>query len=89
MAAGLPVVISDQVGIYREVVEGNAGKVVPCHVDALADAMGQLAADPELCAAMGGDARRLAEQRYSIDTMASQLKRVYGELSQRPRGSAR
>ncbi len=41
MAAGLPVIISDKVNIWREVHAGGAGRVIPC------DAIGAGRPDPE------------------------------------------
>jgi glycosyltransferase involved in cell wall biosynthesis len=37
MACGLPVIISDNVNIWREVESGGAGKVCPCNVDSFAE----------------------------------------------------
>jgi glycosyltransferase involved in cell wall biosynthesis len=47
---------------------------------ALADAISQLAADPELRRRMGEAARRLAEQRFSADAIIAQTLEVYHEL---------
>ena len=47
MAAGTPVVISDAVGIHREVAESRAGFVVPCAVEPLAEALKRVLAQPE------------------------------------------
>ena len=53
MAAGLPVIISDQVNIWREVETGRAGRVIPCDPAALADQILDLLAHPDAAAAMG------------------------------------
>ena len=47
MAAGLPVIISDKVNIWREVQAGGAGRVIPCDAGALAEQILDLLAQPE------------------------------------------
>lgn len=60
MCAGLPVVVTDQVGAADDLVaEGENGYVVPVGgVDALADALRKLASDAGLRRAMGEASRR-------------------------------
>ena len=53
MAAGLPVIISDQVNIWQEVQAGRAGRVIPCDAGALADQILDLLAHPEAAAGHG------------------------------------
>ena len=63
MAAGLPVIVSDQAGADL-VVDGVNGFVVPARdVDALAARLEQLIADPELRARMGAAAAASAVAR--------------------------
>jgi glycosyltransferase involved in cell wall biosynthesis len=89
MAAGLPVVVSDQVGIHREVAEARAGLVVPCDPEALADAMLTLASDPALRAKLGARGRQLARDRFSLDAMTDGLVAMYGEAGGTPARSPR
>ena len=77
MAAGLPVVISDQVGIHHEVSQAGAGRVVPCNSDALADALAELLGDEALRKAMGQRAQALATTHFSLATMAERLVGMY------------
>jgi glycosyltransferase involved in cell wall biosynthesis len=59
MTMGRAVVTSDVGELGRTVVDGETGRVVPAgDVDALADALGTLLADPGLCARLGAEARR-------------------------------
>ena len=53
MACGLPVVISDQVAIHREVAMAGGGLVTQCDVDSVAGAMARLAAPPALRQELG------------------------------------
>jgi glycosyltransferase involved in cell wall biosynthesis len=58
MASGLPVILTRNVGAIDIVEDGVSGLVVPAGDDrALANAIGRLAADPELRSQMGRAAR--------------------------------
>jgi glycosyltransferase involved in cell wall biosynthesis len=80
LAAGLPLVISDQVGIQRDVARAEAGLVTPCNSEALAQAIGAMLASPELRARCAANARRLAEQQFSSSNMATALVALYHEV---------
>jgi glycosyltransferase involved in cell wall biosynthesis len=80
MACGLPVVVSDQVGIHREIAAAGAGLVVPCRADALAEALMQLARDADLRRRQGDRGRRLARERYSVESMTQGLLELYASL---------
>ena len=77
MACGLPVVISDQVGIHREVVKGSAGLVVNCDSEQLAQAMIKLLDDTDLSQRMGENGRRLVNERFTLDKIATKMIEVY------------
>jgi glycosyltransferase involved in cell wall biosynthesis len=77
MACGRPVVISNQVAIHREIADAEAGLVVPCEVEALAGALVRLAEDAALRHRLGRNGRRLAEERFSMTTMAMALQEAY------------
>jgi glycosyltransferase involved in cell wall biosynthesis len=85
MASGLPVVVSDQVGIHRDVVEGTAGLVTPCEVPALTASLGTLVADPALRRRLAEDGVRLAQSRFSADAMAAAVLALYREILGAPR----
>ena len=79
MAAGLPVVTSEQCGAAELLVAHGAGLVCDAHdVPALAAAMTRLL-DPVLRAAMGARARQ-AVLPLSAETMAAQLVGLYRSL---------
>jgi glycosyltransferase involved in cell wall biosynthesis len=82
MAAGLPVVISDRVGIYREVATARAGLVVPCEEEAVADAILRLTGDSTLRGELGARGRELARRRFSIEAMTDNLVGMYGDVLQ-------
>jgi glycosyltransferase involved in cell wall biosynthesis len=65
MAAGLPVVVSDQVGIHDDIRRARAGIIVSCDADQLASELVRLVNSPVLRQSMGQDGRSLALQSYS------------------------
>ncbi len=81
MAAGLPVVIADMPGV-REVIEpGKEGLLTePLIASDLAAKVRMLLDDPELTRRMGAAARRRAEERYGLPTVAAQLLSLYASL---------
>lgn len=83
MAAGLPVVITDRVGIYDAVKQANAGLVVPCNADALAAALLRLANDAELRRQMATNGQHLAHDRFSLPAMTRSLIALYEDVLQR------
>ena len=80
MAAGLPCVMSDQVGIAVDVKEFDAGVVVPCEVEPLASAMQRLIDDPELRVYLSRNARRLVDDRFSLEAMTESLVKLYDQV---------
>lgn len=98
MAAGLPVVTTDQVNIHDAVSAANAGIVVPCAVEPLAQAMQAILGQPVQAEEMGNNGRRLAAERYSWDAIGGQLESFYEDVvrqyhpdgrDQRRRGAGR
>ena len=61
MAAGLPILATYQTGASSLVKDGVEGMIVPARdPDTTAQAMIQLASDPEMCQRMGNAARKKA-----------------------------
>jgi glycosyltransferase involved in cell wall biosynthesis len=78
MASGLPVVASEVGGIPELVRHGENGLLVPCDdASALADALAELAPDPERRRAMGVAGRRAVIEGFAIERM---LDAVEGHL---------
>lgn len=77
MAAGLPVIVSDQVGIAREIRDADAGVVVPVDSPyALADAI-QKFRFSEYRQLIGANGRKLVEQKFSKKKFGESLLRLY------------
>ncbi|MHC4435460.1 MAG: glycosyltransferase family 4 protein [Planctomycetota bacterium] len=77
LAAGKPVLINVR-GWLGETIEGNnCGRSLdPQSPQALADALEELAADPQSCRRMGENARALAESEFARDKLADRLETV-------------
>src|SRR5581483_591712 len=71
-AAGLPIVCSRRAGAAGDVaIEGrNAFLVDPLDVNAIADALARLAADPELRARMGAESRAIDRETDGVEVDA-------------------
>ncbi len=81
MACGLPVIVSDQVAIHREISESQAGLVVPCDKAMLAGALASLIENEELRRAMGASGRQLAEEKFSPGATTQKLLAMYRQIS--------
>jgi len=73
MAAGVPVLVSDRVGVSTEIASDGAGKVVPPRQDAIAQALTELLLNPLLLNQMGKKAQMSALKRYDIRAVAKQM----------------
>jgi len=80
MAAGLPVVVSDQVGIHCEIASAQAGAVVPCHAAELARALLHLFQDAPMRIAMGQNGKCLAQTQFSTENVGRKLIAAYNGL---------
>jgi glycosyltransferase involved in cell wall biosynthesis len=82
MAAGLPVIVTEDVKISSEILAAQAGLVVPGEVEALAHALAKLLSNPNLRHQMGENGKQLATRRYSWEAIACQLASVYTAIVQ-------
>ena len=80
MASGTPVVISDQVGIHREIAEAGAGLVTTLDAADVAGAIGRLLDDPDAAERMGRAGEALAARRYTWERVASDVEALYEEV---------
>jgi glycosyltransferase involved in cell wall biosynthesis len=86
MACGTPVVASDFPGMADLVRAGPCGRVVPPgDAEALAQAVAELARDPESARAMGEAGARLIAAEHSWDARAGETARVIEEILARVR----
>jgi glycosyltransferase involved in cell wall biosynthesis len=78
MFAGLPVIVTNRVGLCREVASTRCGIVVPLDESALAEALEQVAATPER-AEMGHRGRELVSSKYTWGIIARNLAKQIEE----------
>jgi glycosyltransferase involved in cell wall biosynthesis len=83
MACRTPVVISDQVNIYREVVAAGAGLVTRCDADELSCALIRLLCDSNARKGMGESGRRMARERYAWPAIVQALTEQYESIVSR------
>jgi glycosyltransferase involved in cell wall biosynthesis len=89
MACGTPVLVSDRVNIWREIVADGAGIAEPPAPDAFAAAMLSLLNDEPRRRAMGQAARASVARRYQWSTIAGELERLYAQVLEKHRSPAR
>jgi glycosyltransferase involved in cell wall biosynthesis len=81
LAAGRPVVATRVGGVPDVVREGEDGFLVdPGDVDALADRLARLAADPALCERFGAAGRARVVPRYSVERLVDDVDLLYRSL---------
>jgi glycosyltransferase involved in cell wall biosynthesis len=77
MSAGLPVIATDMGGASEQVIDGRTGRIVPGRdPQALAAAMAELAASPGLRQQMGRAGRDLIRDRFSVERMIADYRRI-------------
>ncbi len=84
MAAGKPVV-ANHVGATPDIVEhGHGGWLVPPEDPAaLAEGIARMLRDPSRAAQFGQEARRRAQERFSLERMVREVEAVYHEVVHR------
>lgn len=82
MACALPVVVSDQVSLSKEIQSVEAGIVTRLKVFEIASALKQLLQHDSLKRRMGEQGRNLVRDKYRWEPNARRLIRLYGELVQ-------
>ena len=81
MRAGLPVIVSREVGISPYVAARRAGMVCEASVESIAECLVQLGNDAALRREMGESGRRVAEKVFSWPQIAQRLIGIYRQLT--------
>jgi glycosyltransferase involved in cell wall biosynthesis len=80
LGMGLPVIISDQVHIWPEVVNYGAGWVTPCKLEDLTTQLATALDNPLELQQRGQQGRKLAQEEYSWPAIAAQVLAAYGQI---------
>ncbi len=89
LIAGVPVIVSDRVGICRELLERNAALVVPCDSNAICAAISRLFSSPEEAATVAIQGQRAARELFSEDSVIKALLNCYYDILARSAGRDR
>lgn len=81
MACGLPVLISDRVNIWREIVADGAGCVVACDAAALEQRLEAMLSEPDSLRRMGEAGRASVRRRFAWPELAVRLETAYADLA--------
>lgn len=81
MAAGKPVVVTDQVAIHHDVSSAKAGLVVPCDAAALCGALETVLRNTESAGDMGRHGAALVAERYSTRAVTARIVDLYTDLA--------
>ena len=77
LAAGKPVLINVSGWLGTTIEKNSCGRCLDSrHPEALADALEELAANPELCRKIGKNARALAEQEFAREKLAERTENI-------------
>ena len=79
MASGLPVVISDKVGIYKEVKDNNAGIIVRTDAGSVYNGIIKLLDDEALGKEIAQNGKVLVKEYFDIDKAADKMIAAYEE----------
>jgi glycosyltransferase involved in cell wall biosynthesis len=80
MACGIPIIISNRVGVHREVERSKAGLVIRPDSGELYNAMANLLDGRGNFLRMKERAKRLVEERFSIERIVDKMIEVFGEI---------
>ncbi|MGB9179676.1 MAG: glycosyltransferase [Pyrinomonadaceae bacterium] len=77
MASGIPVIVSDRVGLASYVSGARAGLVTPANERELAASLRAFLSDPALARRMGENGRHLALEKFTWDHIVSSIRELY------------
>ena len=80
MACGVPVIISNKVGIYKEIDENKAGIVVDVTPESLYNGIKSLLSDEGLKKETAMRGKRFVENYYNINRVADMMIKAYEEI---------
>jgi glycosyltransferase involved in cell wall biosynthesis len=81
MAAGLPALVTREVGLATEVEQADAGLVVAAEPNEAGRVWQRLLSNPALRAAMGERGRALVRERFASDVVATRMLELFATVS--------
>lgn len=81
MACAVPVVISDKVGIYREIRDKNSGIIVKTNTESVYRGIKKLLEDEGLRKEISENGKMLVKEYYDIDRVADKMIEVFRKIS--------
>jgi glycosyltransferase involved in cell wall biosynthesis len=78
--AGRPVILSEGVGIFREIEREEAGLVVPLNAEAIAQAIGELFHARAKLKVLGENAYRCARRHFAVEGVARKMALAYEDI---------
>lgn len=84
MALGVPIIITDAVGIHGDVTLHSAGIVVKRKVEPLAVAITDLLQNSTLRLHLATNAREMVRTKYSLDAVCAKLEGLYSTVASAP-----
>lgn len=82
MASGVPVVISERVNIWREIIDNGAGLAAPVAAAEVAAMMARILDDPGAPTRMGTAGRALVAARFQWSAIGPRLEALYVEVAE-------
>jgi glycosyltransferase involved in cell wall biosynthesis len=79
MACGIPIVVSDKVGISKEIMQYNAGTVVKTNVDDVYNGIKNVFQNLDKAKDMALNAKRMVYKLYDINKVADEMIKMYEE----------
>lgn len=83
MAAGLPVIVSEKVGVAKDIIDSDAGIVVQNDPNLFASEIEKLLNKPDIADLFANNAKKLVQKKYSPNIVASQFENLFLEILKR------
>jgi len=80
MACGVPIVVSDKVGISKEIMQYNAGTIVKTNVEDVYNGMRNVFQNLDKAKDMALNAKKMVHNLYDINKVADEIIKVYEEV---------
>ena len=80
MACGVPLIISNQVGIQKDIIEAKAGEVIEAKTEHLVSAIIKLLDNPNISHEMAENAKKLVREKFEIEKVSDEMIDLFREI---------